>query len=144
MLTVVASLDEKGKQELDDWYLLSLCVWREARNQPYTGKLGVAYTVINRADHPSWWGSSIHAIILKPFQYSSFNKDDHNSLLFPESSDLSWIESKDAAMKALCRIVKDPTDGATHYYANYIAPPPWVATAEFKIQIGTHIFLKTT
>ena len=36
----------------------------------------------------------------------------------------------------------DLTLGATHYYADYIAAPPWAATMKQTVKIGHHIFLK--
>lgn len=128
---------------MDEWNILSLCLWREARGEPYRGKVAVAWSIINRTEHPNWWGNSVHTVILKPFQYSSFNKNDPNVILFPMPNDLSWIECKGIASEVICKIVADPTSGSTHYHASSLVGdklPEWAKTAQFKVQLGNHLF----
>lgn len=95
--------------------LLSLCVWREARGEPYVSKACVAHVVLNRVAHPCWWGDSIHTVILKPWQFSSFNPSDPNNAKWPEDNDPSWIDSQ-KAVDAVLSGSTDPTDGAQYYH----------------------------
>lgn len=39
-------------------------------------------------------------------------------------------------------MITDPTQGATNYFADSIAPPNWVDGATFTVQIGHHKFYK--
>ena len=129
-------------EQLYDLFLLALCIWREARNQTLDAKLGVAYTVINRVNHPSWWGTDIISVILKPFQFSSFNRNDPNAIKLPVMQDLSWVASLDAANDAINRTKPDPTNGATYYHDNSIEPPSWVKEATFLCQIDSLLFYR--
>lgn len=122
-----------------DFILAALCVWREARGETKEAKLGVAYTLVNRAAKPRWWGKSIHEVVLKPMQYSSFNHDDKNAVKWP-SDDSTWKDCTDAVLEAMSGAVPDPTHGATHYHDNSIATPGWATTMEPKGQIGALSF----
>jgi spore germination cell wall hydrolase CwlJ-like protein len=129
-------------EQFYDLFLLALCVWRESRGEPLIAKVAVAYTVLNRAAHPSWWGTDIVSVILKPLQYSSFNRDDPNSSRFPTKQDLSWTASLDAARKAIDKTEPDPTDGATNYFDTSISPPDWTKKLNYTVSIGAFLFYK--
>lgn len=129
--------------------LIALCVWREARNQQFEGKLAVAWSIRNRVKAPGkhWWGDTFEEVILKPWQYSSFNADDPNAKLIPgdPAKDRSWDESLTAADRAYLGIGIDPSKGATHYHdSNMVTPPAWTKdpTTKFIVTIGDHRFYK--
>ena len=93
----------------------------------------------------AWWGSDWEAVILKPWQFSSFNPDDPNSVKFPGDpiQDPAWAECLAVAEAVYTNSIADPTNGATHYFAASLHPQPaWAKTAEFKIQLGNHLFFK--
>lgn len=124
--------------------LLALCVWREGRNQPFRGLRGIAWSVRNRVEHPSWWGKSYSEVITKRWQFSSFNEGDPNALQFPVD-DPAWSSCLQAAEDVYGGIIADPTGGATHYYnpAAVKATPKWVEgppPATFTVQLGDHLF----
>ena len=50
--------------------------WRETRGESTEGQRGIIHTVVNRAAKAGWWGNDVVSVILKPFQFSSFNLDD--------------------------------------------------------------------
>ena len=111
-----------------DLFLMALCIWREARGESIDVKRAVGWVIRNRADHPGWWGGpSIVSVVLHPWQFSSFNRNDPNSVKFPTPSDPSWIASLMAAQRAFDRVGPDPTGGALDYFDRSMDsnPPPW-------------------
>jgi spore germination cell wall hydrolase CwlJ-like protein len=137
-------MEPKPYNDMDAADLLALCVWRESRGEPDAGKLGVAYSVINRVQRPCWWGNTIHTVVLKPYQYSSFNPDDVNADLWPQDDDPSWKASQEAAQAAIGN-EPDPTEGATHYHATDIDfPKGWGNIAEYQqtLLVSGHVFYK--
>lgn len=126
--------------------LIALCCWREARNQGFDGMLAVAWSIRNRVMAPGkqWWGEDWEEVLLKRWQYTSFEKTDPNAVLLPgdPSTDKAWKDAIDCADRAYLGAGVDPTNGATHYYAVSIPPPKWVNAVGtvFKVQIGDHRF----
>lgn len=110
-----------------DVVLLALCCWREARNQPKVAQTGQAWTVKNRMVHPGWWGKDYTTVILKPFQYSSFNHNDPNAVKMPFADDPAWQQCLEVAQDVYQNIVIDPTSGCTHYFDASLDshPPNW-------------------
>lgn len=138
-------LDRYGAWE---YSLLALCIWREARGESYQGKLGVGWSIRNRVMTPkAWWGNDYEDVILKPWQYSSFNQNDPNSGKFPGNpkTDTAWSECMAVAETVYTEAAPDPTNGATHYHVASMDPKPtWALTAQFKVQLGNHLFYKST
>jgi N-acetylmuramoyl-L-alanine amidase len=118
--------------------LLALCVWREARGEVADAKLGVAWSIMNRAKNPGWWGSTLAEVVLKPYQYSSFNHNDPNATKWPPERDNSWLASCDAAQNAFSAAQADLTGGATHYFDKSLDanPPAWAAEMKHTCDIG--------
>ena len=116
--------------------LLSLLVCREAQFEPYVGQLAVAQTVINRADHPGWWGHDARSVILAPYQYSP--------MTVPGDAGLTrWTVTascRQAAQDALARTSPMVPPGADSFYAEYIKAPKWATPERFVKQVGTHKF----
>lgn len=110
-----------------DVVLLALCIWREARGEPIDAKRGVAWVVRNRVEHPSWWGKDWNSVILKPWQFSSFNSTDANAVKWPSPLDTAWQASLEAAREVFAGDGADPTGGATHYHDDSLdaEPPAW-------------------
>jgi N-acetylmuramoyl-L-alanine amidase len=113
--------------ELSALDLMKLCVWREARGEGILGKRGVAHVIQNRADDPSWWGHDIRSVILKPWQFSSFNAADPNSDKWPADGDPSFQDCEQICEAVEARKDEDITAGATSYYDISIPPPAWAA-----------------
>lgn len=131
-------------EKLTDCELLALCLMGESRGEPNIGKLAVAHVILNRAAKPGWWGIDVRSVILKPYQFSCFNKMDPNFGQMPH-----WLESPDdyqgmpeciaIAELAINGFTTDPTGGATHYHEQSITPD-WVGELRFICQIGRHRF----
>jgi N-acetylmuramoyl-L-alanine amidase len=122
--------------------ICALCVWREARGEGILGKRGVAHVILNRAMDPGWWGSTISTVILKPFQFSSFNPGDPNADKWPLDDDPSWLDSLNVAQDVLDNGDSDITNGAVNYYDISIEPPAWAATMTLTLSVGRLRFYK--
>jgi cell wall hydrolase len=134
-------IDEALCQYTADVFLLGLMVYREAAGEPYDGRVAVACTVMNRAEHPKWWGSTPYEVITKPMQYSSMTaKGDPMTVRFPSLGDRIFMECLDIAFKVVNRRIANPCPGADSYYAVTIAPPAWADEKRFVKQIGHHRF----
>jgi N-acetylmuramoyl-L-alanine amidase len=109
--------------------LLALAIWRESRGESYATKLCVAWSIRNRVQLPRWWGNTWETVVLKPYQYSSFDRDDPNATKLPSSADPSWQDSVKAAT-AVFTVAPgdvDPSLGATSYFDQSMdaTPPSW-------------------
>jgi|SRR5215471_10021632 len=137
-------MDEQPYDQLSDVDLLALCCWREARGEPFEAKLAQCWSVRNRVEKPSWWGNSYSTVILKPWQYSSFNANDPNATKWPHDSP-DWLDCQQAASQVLNGEVPDPTNGATNYYDTSITfPRAWGNENEWEntLNIGRLKFWK--
>lgn len=116
-----------------DFSLLSLAVWRESRGELLTTKQAVAWSIRNRVSRPRWWGHSWTSVILLPYQYSSFNHNDPNATKFPNPPDPSWADCLTAADQVYTTDITvvpqlaDPTQGADSYFDMSLDtnPPSW-------------------
>jgi spore germination cell wall hydrolase CwlJ-like protein len=114
--------------DLSDSELMALCCYREARGEGILGQRGVCHVIKNRADHPSWWGSSILTVVTHPFQFSSFNDGDPNSGLWPKDTDPVWCDILTIAENVIDGTDEDLTGGCNSYYDVSIPPPRWAGT----------------
>src|ERR1700688_24001 len=96
--------------DLSETELLSLCEWREADDQGDDGMRGVGHVVVNRVKNPGWWGVSIPTVILKPWQFSSFNHGDPNETRWPEDDNAQWRQALTIAIGLLAGTDPDNTD----------------------------------
>ena len=131
-----------------DAILLAVCCWREAQNQPRAVQIAQAWSVRNRVDRPGFWdwGDSYSTVILKPWQYSSFNRNDPGALKLPEDTDLSWQQCLGVAQDVYQGITSDPTGGCTHYYDKSLDahPPDWATNGKMEhvIDLGAFRFYR--
>jgi spore germination cell wall hydrolase CwlJ-like protein len=119
--------------QLSDIGILTLATWREARGEQELGQRGVAWVIANRVAHPCWWSESKqvlpslwHAVILKPYQFSSFNDGDANARLWPDDDDPAYTRVLSVCSGVILNMDTDPTGGATSYYDTSIGfPKAW-------------------
>ena len=122
--------------------LLARMIFGEARSCVDLEKIAVAYTTINRAtDGKKWNGETVKDAILKPNQYSCFNRGDANrrKIMDPEKYDaMAFERCLEIAEKVLSGKYDDPTNGATHYFNPKSARPKWAGRMQKigKIQVG--------
>ena len=120
-----------------DTTILALCVWREARNQKLDAQVGVAFSILNRVQKPSWWGNDVLSVVFKKWQFSSFT-DPHDRQLttWPAPTADSWLTALAVAEQALAGVVANPVPHADSYYDDSIAPPEWATPERFVAAIG--------
>ena len=131
-------------------------IYYEAGNQPFVGKVAVAQVILNRVNsryHPNtvcdvvhegpisqwWWDNHGKVVPIKhkcQFSYYCDGKDES------PYEGKSWTDSEHAAMITLTNtLLKDVTDGATHYHADYVSP--WWAKKMIRtVTIENHLFFK--
>jgi len=132
--------------EPDDM-LLALCIYGEARGEPLLGKLAVGLVVRNRVQNRQ---STYREIILEPYQFSCFNKDDPNYQKIMRIADtpddqrhaIPFFHDCLLVANAVIDGIEDFTNGAEFFYAHYIPAPKWIAGMHFCGQWGHHLFWK--
>jgi spore germination cell wall hydrolase CwlJ-like protein len=127
-----------------DQFLISLCLWREARGSSAQAMTGVMHVILNRAkDNQNRWPKDIHKVILQKLQFSSFNRDDPNSSKFPiDDGGADWKAWKQAEEVAFRSLGDDPTRGANHYHSEMPIPPKWANPDKLTVEIGPFSFYK--
>ena len=132
--------------EFSDEELLFMLAFGEARGEPVECQIGVCHVAVNRAKRPGWWGKTLREVILKPYQFSSFNEDDPNfqKLFEPDKHErpevikqLWWVVEGVIQEK-----IMDNTGGATYYHDTSIKPPVWVSILQVSKRMGKLIFYK--
>ena len=112
-----------------DEVLLARMLFGEAENCKDTERIAIAHTALNRIyDGKKWNGETLREVILKPWQYSCFNKKDANreKLMNPERYNRN---ERNRCLKIAEDVLSgkypDPTSGATHYFNPRDANPKW-------------------
>ena len=118
-------------------------LWGEARGEGRQGLEAVAHVLLNRLETKRW-GTSLASVCLAPWQFSCWNVQDQANrpamLALPDGD--PDLEPCQAALNAAIQATTDPTNGATHYFATYIAPPAWVLGSVHTADIGRHRFYR--
>ena len=145
VVAIPTSLGMADPKEICDTFYLALTIYREARGEPLAAKIGVAWTVLNRVAHPTWWGNSIDAVVSKRYQYSSLTDPADKQLTkWPVLTDVAWQNCLQCAIECLNGTLADPTSGATHYYDDSITAPYWVTGAKYCGKLGRLNFYQRT
>jgi N-acetylmuramoyl-L-alanine amidase len=120
--------------------LLALTLWREARGESTTARIGVAYSVINRVRNPKWWGNSIASVLAKRYQYSALTLGGDPNLVkwpVPGGPDgIAFEECMKITDQVLSGVVANPVTGADSYYDASIPPPAWAKPAMLVKKLG--------
>lgn len=127
---------------ISDAVFLALTVWREARGEPYEGKVAVARSVLNRVSRPAWWGNDVLTVVTKKWQFSSLtDPNDRQLTTWPASQDARWWECVQIARDLIHGAhLPNPAPGADSYYAVSISAPKWATPETFVAQVGNHRF----
>lgn len=132
---------------MNETEILAKTIYGEARGESVAGQEAIANVILNRVKlnliHPVWWGKSITEVCLKPKQFSCWNKNDPNyQILQGDLSDNPIYQiCERIARRALSGVLKDNTNGATHYHTFY-CHPLWAHHIIPCAQIGHHLFYK--
>ena len=130
--------------------LLAMALFGEARGQPAETRVGIGDAILNRALHPSWWGRNLKEVILKPWQFSSFNGPEVIQGITPDRTDPNYgklreplkyespkvweacCEAASAVYQRLTEVTRpDAVQGANHYYDTSIPAPRWADETKF-------------
>ena len=143
---VAAMADVVELEQLSDIDLLALMIAAEADNQPLAGQVAVACVPLERLRRGRW-GASLRAVLLQPYQFSTFNDvgrpgalDDHWTR-FRHRQQMYWM----LARLAIDRHVHSPAASATHYCRRDLEPKPRWTLPRYSTrlgQIGDHIFYR--
>jgi len=116
---------------------MALAIWREARGEPYMGKVAVACSIMNRVHKPSWWGKDIMSVLFKKWQYSSLtDPKDRQLTTWPSMFDGTWSECLEIALDAYEELLTHPMPNADSYHDISIPDPKWAIKQMFVGQIG--------
>ena len=132
---------------MNETEILAKTIYGEARGESVAGMEAVANVILNRVKmnliQSMWWGKSIEEVCLKPKQFSCWNQDDPNFKIL--QNDLSqnpiYQICERIAKRALAGVLKDNTNGATHYHS-FTCHPLWARHLVPCAQIGHHLFYK--
>ncbi|MBI4243171.1 MAG: cell wall hydrolase [Planctomycetes bacterium] len=129
-----------------DNIILARGIFGEGRSLPELGKIGIGWVIRNRIGYAQW-GNTYHEVILKPLQFSAFNKSDPNRIFVEDPSRDStqreaWRECYRIASSIIQGGISDPTKGANHYYSTYIKPPSWTKGATQTLKIDNTLFYR--
>ena len=119
-----------------------LCVYAEARSEPYEGQVAVASVVRNRTAKHFYSDGTIVSTVMAPYQFSWANTGDaqRTRVLSAKWEDpafrvaaRAWFESQDSR----------PVGDALFYHADYVSPD-WAkaSSIEFVKRIGRHLFFR--
>ena len=135
-MTRKALIDDNA--EID---LLARTIWGEARGEGTQGMHAVANVIMNRVKKGGWYGATVQDVVLKPYQFSVWNKEDPNreKALSVTVADSQFWTAKKLASLAYNGQLDDITGGAVNYHANY-SSPSWAKSMTKTATIGKHIF----
>jgi N-acetylmuramoyl-L-alanine amidase len=135
-----------------DRTIVRLTLYGEARNQPVMAMIGVLWVIRNRRTL-GHWGPKYSDVCLAPYQFSCWNENNPNRVILKKYLDLyekglplPYDPPLDVCGflvdKLLQGVLKDPTMGATHYYATSLDPAPhWSKPPAHRTTIlGAHAF----
>lgn len=157
----MSTLADRARKVCDALTIVALTIWGECRNEPIEGKVAVAQVIANRKRDPAHrFGQSWQDVCLKPWQFSCWMPQggERNYQRMTEMVDLlsgkqgrvyeatkglpPFRECYWVALGIIGEDLKDPTNGANHYFASYIDPPSWADDEKLTVTIGAHKFYR--
>ena len=118
-----------NKVSNSDLYLLSCCIYGEARGESYTGKVAVGAVILNRVASSSF-PNTISGVI---YQNGAFTCVSDGQINLGTND-----ECTRAAQDALNGW--DPSGGALYYFNPVTATSKWIWSRKQIVTIGKHIF----
>lgn len=118
-------------------------LYGEARGESRAGQVAVAWVIVNRACHPRWWGKTLGEVVVKPKQFSCWNRDDPNrkAILAASPGDPDLRACLRVFLDVLDGREPDPTGGADHYCVKSLTPL-WAENVHPTAIIGNHKFYR--
>ena len=128
---------------------MSKNIYFEAAMESTAGKLAVAQVTMNRV-RSTHYPNTVCKVITQGRHYKNgfpvkdrcqFSWYCDGKLDDPPTTGSMWRASQEIAKYVLTTPdLKDITDGATHYHADYISSPRWASPRRRTVEIDTHIF----
>ena len=127
--TSTAGTTSSGSLSNSDLYLLSCCIYGEARGESYTGKVAVAAVILNRVKS-SAFPNSISGVIYQAGAFTCVSDGQIN------------LGTNDECTRAAQDAMNgwDPTGGAIYYFNPATATSKWIWSRPQLVTIGKHIF----
>ena len=118
-----------NKVSNSDLYLLSCCIYGEARGESYTGKVAVGAVILNRVASSSF-PNTISGVIY------------HNGAFTCVSDGQINLGTNDECTRAAQDALNgwDPSGGALYYFNPATATSKWIWSRKQIVTIGKHIF----
>lgn len=112
-----------------DLYLLSCCVYGEARGESYTGKVAVAAVVLNRVKNSNF-PNTVSGVIYQKGAFTCVSDGQIN------------LGTNDECTRAAQDALNgwDPSGGALYYFNPSTAISAWIWSRPQLVTIGRHIF----
>lgn len=128
--TSTSALDQHNLVEYArDVRCLAETIYREARGEPFRGKIAVGKVVVNRVNHPNY-PSTICKVVFQPHQFSWVPQ--FRGFKAPQE----FVHLADDILKGKYNKYKFT---ATHFHANYVSPRWGLKRVAI---IGNHIFYR--
>ena len=110
-------------------YLLSCCIYGEARGESYTGKVAIATVVLNRVKSSSF-PNTISGVIYQAGAFTAVSDGQIN------------LGTNDECTRAAQDALNgwDPTYGSIYYYNPKTATNSWIRSRPIVVTIGNHVF----
>lgn len=124
-----SSSSSAGGYSSSDIYLMSKCVYGEARGESYTGKVAVAAVILNRVASSSF-PNTVSGVI---YQAGAFTCVDDGQIN---------LGTDDDCTRAVQDAINgwDPSGGALFYFNPVTATSAWIWSRPQIVTIGQHIF----
>jgi N-acetylmuramoyl-L-alanine amidase len=124
-----SSSSSSGSMSSSDLYLMSCCIYGEARGESYTGKVAVAAVILNRVDS-SLFPNSVSGVIYQAGAFTCVSDGQIN------------LGTNDECTRAAQDAMNgwDPSGGALYYFNPVTATSKWIWSRPQIITIGKHIF----
>ena len=130
--------------EPGDLRALTEAIYGEARGENWCGQMAVGWVILNRMiKDPKTWGATIHQVVTKPNQFSSFGRKDPNlkRMKKADESEDAFYMANQAAL-AILGGAADPTEGATYFHHKNMLPN-WAGQTVVTARIGAHVYRKS-
>lgn len=116
---------------------LATAIYHEARGESERGQEAVGFVVKNRTK-TNGFPKSVCKVVYQIDQFTNIHAAK------PNKQSSAWQRAKDIAIRVLTGKTKDPTKGATYFYAQKKVNPQWAKLDTKPIVIGNHTFVRNT
>lgn len=114
---------------------LAKVIHHEARNQPRSGQVAVAQTLVNRMKAGGRFGGTICEVANQPGQY-------FKTSAYRPKQDGTWEGALDVARDTLSGEEEQVVPGAIFFRAAYAAPTSFFRTRQRVAAVGDHVFYR--